>query len=91
MQPEMPSDMQPGMPGARMLPSATDDGDDSGTDDVGTDDRTGDGGDDGPDEAGPGGDTGGAPIHVETERPPVVDVQPAIESGPAPFGTPEER
>ncbi|MDO8795694.1 MAG: hypothetical protein Q7J25_13870, partial [Vicinamibacterales bacterium] len=94
--PDMPSDMQPGLPGARMLPSATGDGDDGvaydgGTDDGGTDDGTGDSRDDRPDETGPGGDTGGAPIRVEAERPPVVDVQPASEPGTAPSGTPEER
>ncbi len=81
-----PSDMPPGLPGApgaRPLPSAAmDDGDDSVADD---------GGDDGPDQTGPGEDTGGAPIRVEAERPPAVDVQPAIEPGPAPSGTPEER
>ncbi len=84
-QTEMSSDMPPGLtgaPGARPLPSAMDDGDDSVTDD---------GGDDGPDQTGPGEDTGGAPVRVEAERPAIVDVQPASEPGPAPSGTPEER
>ena len=102
----MPSDVS-GAPGARALPPAMDGGDgsvpydgvsyDGGTDDGGSDD----GGDDGPDGTSSGDDRGDAPalsapvytppIRVEAERPPVVDVQPAIEPGPAPSGTPEEQ
>ena len=99
--PEMPSDVS-GAPGARALPPAMDGGDgsvpyDGGTDDGGSDDA----GDDGPDRTSSGEDGGDAPvltspvytppIRVEAERPPVVDVQPVIEPGPAPSGTPEER
>ena len=66
MQSEMSSDM-PAASGARMLPSAMDDGDSSTNDgsDDGTDDGTNDGGDDGPDDTGPGEDRAAPPVRVE--------------------------
>ncbi len=97
----MPSDVS-GTPGARALPPAMDGGDGSVPYYGGTDDGGSDGGrDDGLDGPRSGEDGGDAPvltapvhtppIRVEAERPPVVDVQPVIEPGPAPSGTPEER
>lgn len=100
--PEMQSEMQsdvPGAPGARMLPSA---GDDGGRGDGGSRD----GGYEGSDEAGPSDGRGAPPVGVETapaytaptytppirieSAAPAVQVPQAAESGHAPSGTPEE-